>query len=455
MFYNRQAELAWLNEKFDSGDTELLIFWGRRRVGKTYLLREFCKQKNGIFLMSTTSSAQDNLKSFSQELAEYFDDERLQRTPIQNWEDLFLYLNEKINRRTVLVIDEYPYLVESWPAISSILQKYWDLYLRDNPHLMLIINGSAISMMERETLAYRAPLYGRRTGQWLLEGFDVVSANEFFKFKTLIEAVEAQTITGGIPYYCQLLGQFEDIRIAIKNKILCKGEVLFEELDFLLRQEFKSPRSYFPILKAIAQGNRKFGNISSQTGYDKSNLTKYLATLESLKLIRREVPITEKNPTKSRKGLYFLNDNFINFWFNFIFPNRAALESGEVESVMQRSVLPNFNYYVSRNVEPIIINLLKRDYFKIGLHFEKIGRYWDANTEIDIMGKTTKNQTVIGEIKWMDSSCSWKVYWELTKKVNVPTDSIFILVSKNGFEQELTKDKPENLILIDLEKYNL
>ena len=458
MFFNRKEELKYLDAKYNSGESELLIFWGRRRIGKTFLLKQFCDKFHGIFLMATASTSQDNLESFSSELADYFNDERLQIHSLRNWDEFFIYLDEKIQERTPVVIDEYPYLVENNPAISSNFQKYWDKRLQKNSNVMLILNGSAISMMEKETLEYRSPLYGRRSGQWFLEAFDVISANEFFNFKNLTQAIEAYTVSSGIPYYCKILSQQPDIYSAIRKKILTKGEVLFEEVDFLLRQEFRTPRSYFPILKSIAQGSHKFGEISSKTGYDKSNLTKYLSSLEKLKLIRREAPVTERKPEKSRKNLYFLNDNFVSFWFTFVLPHLVHLEFDKADAIMNKFVIPNFNNYVSQNVEPIIVELLKNDFFKLGLDFNKIGRYWDKNTEIDIWGETTENKLIIGEIKWTESPCKKKALFDLIDKVssiNIKKEVTYLFVSKAGFADDFSTITNEKIVLINLKDITL
>lgn len=457
MFFDRENELKFLDSKMNSTGAELLIFWGRRRIGKTFLLKEFCERKKGVFLLSTTSSSLDNLEIFSQELANHFNDERLRLHPLTAWDEFFLYLDEKIQQRTVVVIDEYPYLVENSPGISSILQKHWDMTLQYNSNLMLILNGSAISMMERETLEYRSPLYGRRTGQWFLEALDVISANEFFGYKYLTRAIEIYILTGGIPFYCKLLSQKMDIYRIIEKKILSKGEVLFEEVDFLLRQEFKTPRSYFPILKAIALGAHKFGEISSRTGYDKSNLTKYISSLEKLKLIRKETPVLALQPAKSRRTLYFINDNFIDFWFNFVFPYKNDLEFGKTKKVMNQFIIPRFDHYVSQKVEPVILDLLKRDFFKLGIKFKKLGRYWDKNTEIDVWGETEDDRLIIGEIKWKGTVCKKDVYFSLKNKADdlKLRGVTFIIISKSGFAKNLQAMRNEKLILIDLSRYKL
>ena len=137
--------------------------------------------------------------------------------------------------------------------------------------------------------------------------------------------IEIYSVIGGVPYYAQFFAPELDIEENIKSEILKKGVVLYEEVDFLLREEFKEPRSYFPILSAIASGSHKFGEIASKTGMDKSNLTKYLAILDQLHITYREVPATEKYPHKSKKGLYLIRDPYTNFWFRFVRPNLRHL----------------------------------------------------------------------------------------------------------------------------------
>ncbi|MDZ7288614.1 MAG: ATP-binding protein [candidate division KSB1 bacterium] len=180
IFINRTEELNFLHKKFRSRQPELLIFRGRRRVGKTFLLKEFSRQVNGLYLLATVTSVQDQLQSFSRIISSYFADPLLTMRPFATWEELFLYLNQHIKKRTAVIIDEYPYLLEAQPGLGTILQKYWDEYFGANNNVLMVLNGSALSMMEKETLNGKAPLYGRRTGQWLVSPFDPIENNKFF-----------------------------------------------------------------------------------------------------------------------------------------------------------------------------------------------------------------------------------------------------------------------------------
>lgn len=458
-FLNREKELDFLHRKFQSTQSELLIFRGRRRVGKTFLLKEFCEQVNGLYLLATVSSTRDQLQSFSKIASSYFGDTLLEMRPFNTWDEFFLYLNQHVQKRTAIIIDEYPYLLESQLGLSTILQKYWDEFYQTNPSIFLVLSGSTLSMMEKETLDSKSPLYGRRSGQWFVTPFDVIENMAFFTDSSLIRAIEWYAISGGIPFYSKILSQYKTPLKAIENAILTYGEVLFEEVEFILRGEFRNPRSYFPVLKAIAQGSRKFGEISSKTGYDRSNLTKYISVLQNLQLIRREVPITEENPAKSKKGLFFLNDYFMNLWFRYVFPNQQALETGEKESIVSQIVQPTFDQYVSLVCEPIIRQLLQMDFFNFKLSFDRIGRYWDRQTEVDILGFTRDNRTVIGEMKWTKSPVESKEMEKFEKKINrimpfIRGDLQMIFISRAGFQPEM-KDQYPNVLRVDLSEYQI
>ena len=459
IFYNRRRELEFLLNKFQSARPELLIFRGRRRVGKTFLLQEFARKVNSLYFMGTISSHRDQLAVFSQTASHCFNDPLLKTRPFASWDEFFLYLHQNIEKRTAVIIDEYPYLVESYPGLSTILQKYWDEYFIANPNLFLVLNGSALSMMERETLYGKAPLYGRRTGQWLVKPFNVLENQHFFSTHSLIRSIEWYAISGGVPFYSQILSAYNTPLKAIEKEILTFGQTLFEEVEFLLRGEFRNPRSYFPILKAIALGSRKFGEISSKTGYDKANLTKYLSTLTELHLIRREVPITEEHPAKSKKGLFFLNDHFMNLWFRFVFPYQSELEAGQIKSIYEKIVKPQFDYFVSQVCETIIRELLVLNCFGLNFKFNRVGRFWNKNTEIDIFGYTEDDDTVAGEIKWSKSPVTAHEIKTLLNKQRYIASFVrgnlrWLFISKSGFEKAITKMHPE-IILIDLKDYTI
>ncbi|MEA1899178.1 MAG: ATP-binding protein [Thermodesulfobacteriota bacterium] len=455
---NRERELRFVVEKFHEKGAQLVILWGRRRVGKTYLLKEFCSQYPAIYFLATKSSKKDQLFQLSEAIAEFFNDSLLMIKPFSEWQQVFVYLKEKNTQRFALIIDEFPYLISTDPAIPSIFQKGWDEYLVHNDKIVLILNGSSISMMENEVLGAASPLYGRRTGQWKIEPFNLIETAGFFPKANLIRLIEIYSVIGGIPYYAQFFDQKSDIEKNIRSRILKKGEVLYEEVDFLLKEEFKEPRSYFPIISAIASGSHKFGEIAGKTGMDKSNLTRYLAVLDQLHITYREVPVTEKYPHKSKKGLYFIHDPFMNFWFRFVRPNLRHLEMEKIDFVWREKIAPEFDYYVSRYCEKIIADVLEKLTGTLPFDYERLGRYWDRNVEIDIMAIDEKEKNVLlGEIKWQKKPTGIKILEELRKKAEkIKTLSVcrkyFLLISKSGFTQAVQEMAGENVLLFDLRK---
>ncbi len=455
---DREKELRFLVEKFTEKAAQFIVLWGRRRVGKTYLLKEFRNRYRAIYFLATRSSKKEQLSQLSEAIAEFFSDSLLMIKPFSEWLEVFVYLKEKDSQRFALIIDEFPYLINTDPTISSVFQKGWDEYLAHNDQIMLILNGSSISMMENDVLGASSPLYGRRTGQWKMEPFSLLEISGFFPKANLVRLIEIYCVIGGIPYYTQLFDPSLHLSGNVKRKLLKKGEVLYEEVDFLLREEFKQPRAYFPILSAIASGSHKFGEIASKTGMDKANLTKYLAVLDQLGMTYREVPVTEVYPHKSKKGLYFISDPFINFWFRFVRPNLRYLEMEQIDFVWEKKIAPQFDYYVSRYCEKVILGLIEQKKELLPFEYERLGRYWDKDTEIDIMATDPSGRNMLlGEIKWQRNPVGLKTLNQLkerVKKIKFLSDSrnYFLLVSKSGFSQALQEIEGENLVLFDLRK---
>ena len=229
--------------------------------------------------------------------------------------------------KPVIVIDEFQYIGKSNPAFPSVFQRIWEEQLKDKP-VMVILCGSLISMMESQTLSYNSPLYGRRTAQMKLKQIPFRYYRQFFPDKSENELVEMYAVTGGVPKYIESFADVGDIYEGISENILNPSGYLYDEPQFLLQQEVSEVGSYFSIIKAIAAGNSKLSAIATLLEVKSTSLTKYLKTLIDLDILEREVPVTEDNPEKSKKGLYKIKDNYLRFWFAFVYPNLSFIESG-------------------------------------------------------------------------------------------------------------------------------
>ncbi|WP_346944474.1 ATP-binding protein [Clostridium sp.] len=443
---NRDKEREFLNDEYNRDGSSLVILYGRRRVGKTALTVEFMKGKDALYYLVTEESEAQNRTAFKNMVASYTDNELLSNASVQNWDIIFKSLIDyKSDKKKLIIIDEFQYLGKSNGAFPSIFQKIWDTMLKDK-NVMVILCGSLISMMESQTLAYTSPLYGRRTGQIKLKQIPFRYYNEFFQSKNRKELIEYYAVTGGIPKYIELFYDSQDIYTAIEKNVLSKSSFLYDEPNFLLQREVSEVGSYFSIIKAIAAGNEKLGKIAGVLEIKQTGITKYLNTLINLDIIEREVPITEENPEKSKRGLYKIKDNFILFWFKFIYPNLSFIESGNEKIAMTKICRNLIDRHVSYVYEDVCIEemwqLCSED--RWSFYFDKVGRWWNSNTEIDIVAiDSTGEDIIFGECKYWEG----KVGIDVLKALEEKAKSVewkkgnrkehFILFSINGFTEDL------------------
>lgn len=455
-FINRISELAALNGKWESGNSQLFIIYGKRRVGKTELMKQFGKKKPFIYFLADKRNQAEQLRELGRIIGEFFKDTILAKRGFSDWIEVFQYLKDS-KKRLVLVIDEYPYLVESDKATSSLFQKGWDMYLKDTG-IFLLLSGSSIAMMESETLIQKSPLFGRRTGQLLVEPLTFEQARQFYPKKSFHEFMQFYTITGGMPAYLIQMDPTFSLEENIVSRIFPPTEFLFNEIEFTLKEELREPKNYLAILRAISWGKRKFGEIGNDTGLPKNVLTKYLSVLEHLRLIEKEVPVTESNKGKSRKGLYRVTDNFFRFWFQFVYPYKSELQIGRVADILVKykacaSSLEAVVY------ESVCCELL-RGFDKNIFSFDRVGRWWEGNAEIDIVGlNEKKKQIVFGECKWSSKQVGTNVYTDLKMKAGTVQwergrrKDFFILFSKSGFTEDMIKlAKKEKIFLVHGDK---
>lgn len=460
-FVDRKNELKFLNEEYEKKGSSLIILYGRRRVGKTALIKEFGKNKDMIYFLATEESEIQNRESFKKIIANNLKNDLLDNSIVDNWEILFKTITDtEFKGKKLIVIDEFQYLGKINSSFPSIFQKIWDENLKDK-NIMVILCGSLINMMEAQVLNYNSPLYGRRTGQIKLKQIPFKNYKEFFNKKTTEkELIEKYAVTGGIPKYIESFKENIDIYEEIKQNIINKQSYLYEEPMFLLQNEVLEIGSYFSIIKSIAAGNRKLGNIATSLSVSPTSLSKYLQTLINLDILEREVPITELNPEKSKKGQYKIKDNFIAFWFKFIYPNKSYLEMDQ-EDIVINKIKTNF---IDNNVAFVYENICKEKMWdlmsegKRDVSFDKLGRWWNGDQEIDIVGiDSTGNDIIFGECKYYTNKVmEARTFYELKQKANLvewknnERREKYILFSITGYSKELKElEKSRNdLILV-------
>lgn len=454
-FINRAREQEFLQSEFQREGSSLVILYGRRRVGKTALASEFMKGKESIYFLVTEESETQNRNAFKNIVADFAHNDLLRNSSLSQWDLIFKALLDcKPDHKKVVIIDEFQYLGKSNPAFPSIFQKIWDTLL-STQNIMVILCGSLVSMMESQTLAYSSPLYGRRTGQIKLKQIPFRHYNEFYKDKSRKELIEYYAVTGGVPKYIELFYAWDNIYEAIEKNILSTSSFLYDEPHFLLQNEVSEVGSYFSIIKTIASGNQKLAKIATSLELQQTGLTKYLRTLINLDILEREVPITEENPEKSKRGLYKIKDNFILFWFKFVYPNLSTIESGNVALAMEKIHQNLVDQHIRYIYEDICIEemwVLNSDKLW-DFHYNKVGRWWNNNAEIDLVAlDSTGNDIIFGECKYWDSKVGINILRILEEKSNLVEwkkenrKNHYVLFSINGFTDdliELAKDRED------------
>lgn len=475
MFVGREAELGFFEDKYMEKKGQLIVLYGRRRVGKTETLREFCKDKPHVFFSCTQATDRMQLSKFSKRLLQEDIPARRYVSEFTDWEKAFCAIADLPygDRKKLVVIDEFPYMCRGNKSIPSILQNLWDTVLKDS-NVMIILCGSAMSFMEKELLAEKNPLYGRATGIYKMNAMGFYDAARFFPEYSERDKVLTYAVLGGIPHY---LRQFDpEISVAenIKRNILTKGSALYSEVEFLLHQELRETQIYNSVIEAVALGNTKLNDISQKSLIeDTSKTSVYLKNLIELGIVRREFSVDAgvKERANANRGTYCLTDNFFRFWYAFGFANFSQLEDGDVKGVFDYLVEPALHEFASPVFEDICREFVRELQKKNALPFRytKMGRWTGkttvrdkerengfrtAETEIDLLavGKDA-GEYLVGECKFKKSPFTYSEYLNTVAKLMPLKEKAkfyYALFSESGFDERLEAEASEHLALYDL-----
>ena len=456
----RQSELRTLERMLATAGFLFLVMYGRRRVGKTTILQEFAKKHPCIFFPAQEKNDVLNLHDFSRSLQEYFDGDFLM--PFPNWEKAFAYLGKHAGEsaeKIVLIIDEFPFLAEQNPSIKSILQHTID-HAWQHMNLMLILCGSSVSFMVNEVMGYKSPLYGRVTGKLEVLPFDYFDSAAFFPHYSMEDRLLAYGILGGIPRYLNAFDSKKSIHENLLREILPESTFLNDEPQMLLRMELREPGVYNSILEAIASGANKVTQIADRIHEDRSKCSKYLTTLQNIRLVEKIVPCGES--PRSKKGIYILTDFYYNFWYRYIFSNRnyyALL--GEEEAA--KEILSNLPEYMGAVFEQICMEYLKRMALKKVLPFipAALGKWWGthplrkAQEDIDILGLSTSGEDgLFCECKYRNRPLPMQEYEDVLSAAEAFPKVMrryFVFFSKGGYTQSvIARARREGTVLLHI-----
>lgn len=478
MFIGRETELKFLNNKYEEEKAQLIVLYGRRRVGKTETLREFCKDKPHIFFSCTQTTDRMQLKRFSSQMLRENIPARNYISEFSDWEKAFRAILDLPygEQKKLIVIDEFPYMCKGNRAIPSVLQNLWDAELKDE-NVMIILCGSAMSFIEKELLAEKNPLYGRATGIYKMKEMGFYDAAKFFPYYSPRDKIIAYAVLGGIPHYLRQWNPKISLDENIKQNILSKGSILYSEVEFLLHQELRETPIYNSIIEAIALGNTKLNQISQKSLVEDSSKTSvYLKNLIELGIAEREFSVDAKlkEHANANRGTYRLTDNFFRFWYTFGFANFSQLEDGDVEGVYEYIVKPALHEFSALAFEDVcrqfVRELQKQD--ALPFRYAKMGRWTGkttvrdkgaenslrtAETEIDLLCiSADQAKYMVGECKFKKEAFSYAEYLNTAAKLMSLKESAefwYALFSESGFDEKITNTaETERILLYSLEQ---
>ena len=459
MFLGRCFELSELNNQYQKKGFKFVVVYGRRRVGKTALIAEFAKDKDHVFYISIERNDKAALDSFSAKIFERFPPPAYMPGSFASWDSAFEYIATQAGeKRIIIAIDEYPYLVSGNPSISSVIQKHIDTRFKQS-NLFLILCGSSMSFMQNQVLGYESPLYGRRSAQFHIKPFDYYDSGSFFKGFSSEEKMLAYAVCGGIPQYLNAVAECRSVSEGIIECFLKKSGALYEEPDNLLKQKLREPAVYNTLVTSIANGASKLNDISTKSGEEGRKCAKYIKSLMELHIVRKEQPYGVKS---ERNGIYLLVDNMFKFWYRFIPQNMANIESGLGKQVYDCRILPCLSAYMGRIFEEACREYMQRQNGspRMPFMFNGIGRWWGTNPntktqeEVDILADAD-GRAIFGECKWTNADVGLDVPEKLREKsmlFSKYSKKDYILFSKSGFSKSV-KDyaTKTGISLIDLD----
>jgi len=464
MFVSRETELNALEKLYNIEKFQMVVMYGRRRVGKTTLIKEFVKDKPAIFFSAQEANEKLNMQIFSKEVYAFFGLPETTGT-FANWYDALLFIAEKARtRRFILAIDEFAYIVETNRSVKSIFQNIIDHEFL-NTKLYLILCGSQIGFMESEVLGYKSPLFGRRTAQFLINGFDCFDAAKMLPFASNEDKVRYYACVGGTPHYLAYINKNLNFEENILELFFQPQGYLCSEATMLLKQELREPAMYNSILAAIATGSSRLNEISTKIGENTSKTIKYIKTLMDMRILHRLLPFGD-NPERSRKGIYVISDHFFRFWYRYVFLNRPAIESGLGILIAEDSVLAGLSSFVGRHAfeETCRQYIIRRNKEKtLPFVVTNPGLWWGndpdtkTNVDIDIVADNKqKKKVLLGECKWRNELTDVPDVKKLKSKARfVPgyEEYKFIFFSKSPFSAaaERMEKEIDDLELITLD----
>ena len=446
IFVGRDRELRLLNDLYQRQGAQLLVLYGRRRIGKTRLITHWGNQLDipYFYWMASQTSAVNQLRQFSQALFRFLNPQATVGAEFSysSWDAAFAEVSRATQtKRLVMVLDEITYVMQADSEVPSLIQRAWDHQLKGT-NLFLILTGSLAGLIQRTVLDYHAPLYGRATARLKLQPLSFGALAHLLPNYTSEQRVAVHTITGGVPAYIEMFDDQQNILQNLRQRIVTPTNAMLTDAAFLLHEQLETPRNYIAIIEAIAAGFHKYTDIAKMSGIDRSNITKYLSILQELGYVERQVPATVRRPEQSRQGRYVIVDPYLRFYYRFLAPYRGAIEQGRIRQATALLYDHLLDFIGTHTFEELC-----RDWVGVVSEMdnfpflpENIGSHWSKQAQVDVVAISWRSKTILlGECKWGKKPVGKAVIETLvskTSKVLPKTGTwkvFYAFFARNGF----------------------
>ena len=404
-FVNREMELKKIESLLSSNKFEFIVIYGRRRVGKTALLKKAIENKKALYFLCARRTIKHNLRKFSYKVCEFLN---IPKAEFKSFLEAFEAILSK-EKNPIVVIDEFGYLVEKDEGILSDFQEIVDEILKDTK-AKLILCGSYMSVMQGRVIGKRSPLYGSNTMQLNLRPLKFEHLFEWFPKIKFEDVVKIYAVTSGIPKYLEFF-EGKNVENEIAEKFFDSSSFLYNDAINLLSEELRDYSTYFQILEAIALGYTKITEIGNYAFVEAKDVYFYLKNLMSLGIVERVIPIL--TPRKGKRGIYKIKDNYFRFWFKFVSEFQQEIES-YTQEIAIKNFRKKFNTYLGEVFEDLCLEFIGNLKF---FPFTKIGKWWHKDKEIDIVALNEKTREILFcECKWQSRVNAAKIIKELAEK---------------------------------------
>ena len=469
MFIGREKELKSLESVYEKDGFGMTVIYGRRRVGKSTLIKEFVKNKRVIFYTATKVGPERNLELFTKQVLNVLDPSISDASfpTVESVLDLISTRMQDADEKTVLVIDELPYWAEKDEALLSILQKYIDtMWLQKN--MMIILCGSTLSFMEKKVLSEKSPVFGRRDSQIKLESFGYMDSALFVPEYSAEDKAICYGVTGGVAKYLALFDPKKSLDDNIIRLFFNPDGYLYDETKNLLTQEFTDITLVNNIIEQVASGENTLNNIASKVHEKDTTVLYSLEKLIEAGLVEKKKCITEEKNRK--KTQYVLKDHMFSFWYMFIPKAVSVIEMGQGQIYYEKVVKPRLHSFMGSVFEEMCryYTLEQGIMGTFGSFITETGTWWgtelmindngkkyNQSADIDVVGLSSVDKTAVcGECKFKNEKIDKEIYETLIRRSRLLSGNYivtkYLVFSLSGFSKWFDAADKSNLILITI-----